>query len=65
MDMFSSRSGVMHIPFQMQSMFLELSSISLASQLMTMKLASMPRSAHTALASSVSKPIRSPVSGSS
>ena len=34
--MFSWRSGVMHMPFQMQSMFLELSSISLESQLISM-----------------------------
>ena len=60
--MASWSSGVMVIPFQMQSMFLLSSSSSLASQLISTNLGSTPSLAHTAVANSVSKPVSSPSS---
>ena len=58
----SSSSGVMVMPFQMQSMCLLSSSITLASQLISTNSGSTPSFPQTARANSVSKPVNSPSS---
>ena len=50
------------MPFQMQLMFLELTSMTLLSQLISWKTGVMPSSSKTAVANSVSKPVSSPFS---
>ena len=58
--MFSSRSSVRVRPFQMQSMLLAASSVSLVSQLISTNSGSTPSFSQTAVASSVSKPVKLP-----
>ena len=58
--MFSSRSSVRVRPFQMQSMLLAASSVSLVSQLISTNSGSTPNFSQTAVASSVSKPVKLP-----
>ena len=53
-------SSVRVMPFQMQSMLLASSSTTLVSQLISTKSGSTPSLAQTAVASSVSKPVKLP-----
>ena len=58
----SWRAGVMVMPFQIQSMRLPSSSMTLESQLISTNSGSTPNFSHTAVANSVSKPTNCPSS---